>query len=812
MKKRTRIPIALVLFSFLFSCSVVKAPRAADEPSPTNANLVIAVAAPKSVSSSQADVTGMDLAVKSADGSRTIGTRHWDKAGSVDSFAFSLELNKGYRLDVTQYYVDSNGRLESAADAPYAFGVKAGRVTTITVTPGGIAVIDIPSGGSDGFSVSGTVRSGGAPLSGVAVSLGGGTSVQTDANGYFEFDGLRPGPYRISTSKANVTIIPDSYSRNVTVTDRDVASLGFTAFDLNAAYACAVQGKGHISPMNNQAVASVLGVVTLVDAKQFYMQNPDPDEDPATSEGILVYSGAAPQVAVGDWVSVSGTVSEYYPNGASYGGLSVTEIKSPTVALLSRGHPLPDPIVIGTGGRVPPSSVICDDAVSGLVDGSAFDPDSDGIDFYESLECMRVRINDGRVVNPTIDYASSGYRETYLVGDGGANATGLTARGGIGVSENDFNPEIIDVNDKFAPYAVDAKVGDRFPGAIVGVLDYSYGVYKVFATGTLPTLAPGTLPKETTALVGSGSSLTVASFNAENISPADPALKFERCADAIVNSMKSPDILVICEVQDDNGPAAGGVGASATWNAIVAAVAAGGGPAYQYREIDPENNKDGGAPDGNIRQGFLFNPGRVQFVDRPGGAATAATTVASEGGKAAISYSPGRIDPTNAAFADSRKPLVGEFSFQGRKVYVIANHLNSKGGDSPLWGRSQPPILSSESQRLAQAQAIAGFVGQILSIEPDANVVIGGDLNDFEFSAPIRALLGTNLKDLVSELPKADRYTYVYSGNSQVLDHIIVSNGLYAGNPGIDIVHIDAEYPDSERVSDHDPLVARFSF
>jgi uncharacterized protein len=800
---------------FLLSCAVAKGPEPANDPTTADANMVITVDVSQSraISSGEADVVGMDLDIKNADGGQTIASKHWEKTVSVNSFSFCLELNKNYRLDVTHYYYDADNAMKSAADAPYPFSVKPGRVTLIKVIPGGIAVIDVPPEGSNGLRISGTIRRDGAPLAAVAVSLEGtASSTQTDSNGYFEFGGLDPGAYALLTSKTGVTIIPDSYSRKVELVDHDATSRNFSAFDFNAAYINAIQGRGHLSSFNGQTVSSLIGVVTLVDAKQFTMQNPDPDSDSSTSEGILVYLNAVPQVAVGDWVSVSGTVSEYYPNGASYGGLSVTEIKSPSVSLLSRGHALPAPVVIGTGGRVPPNAVICDDAVSGIVDASPFDPENDGIDFYESLEFMRVQINDGRVVNPTIFYSSSDYRETYLLGDDGANATGLTARGGIGISENDFNPEIIAINDKFKPYLVDAQVNDRFPGAIVGVLDYTYGIFKIFATETIPTLVPGSLPKETTNLSGTGSKLTVASFNTENISPADPALKFERCADAIVNAMESPDIIVICEVQDDNGPAAGGTGASATWNAIIAAVSAKGGPAYLYREIAPENNADGGAPDGNIRQGFLFNPARAEFIDRPGGDANAATTVSNDGGSASISFSPGRIDPANSAFADSRKPLVGEFSFQGRKVYVIGNHLNSKGGDAPLWGRSQPPLLASETQRLAQAQAIAGFVGQILAIEPNANIVIGGDLNDFEFSRPIRALLGANLRDLVDDVPKADRYTYLYSGNSQVLDHLIVSESMYAKNPEIDIVHIDAEYPDALRVSDHDPLVARFTF
>ena len=74
------------------------------------------------------------------------------------------------------------------------------------------------------------------------------------------------------------------------------------------------------------------------------------------------------------------------------------------------------------------------------------------------------------------------------------------------------------------------------------------------------------------------------------------------------------------------------------------------------------------------------------------------------------SFSPGRIEPGNTAWNSSRKPLVGEFSFRGERVIIINNHFNSKGGDQPLYGLNQPPVLSSETQRRQQAQLVNTFV------------------------------------------------------------------------------------------------------
>jgi predicted extracellular nuclease len=106
---------------------------------------------------------------------------------------------------------------------------------------------------------------------------------------------------------------------------------------------------------------------------------------------------------------------------------------------------------------------------------------------------------------------------------------------------------------------------------------------------------------------------------------------------------------------------------------------------------------------------------------------------------------------------------------------------------------------------------VAGFVAELLAAEPAARVVVTGDFNDFEHSAPLAALETAELADLVLRLPEDDRYTYVYLGNSQVLDHVLVSPAL-AGAAEVDAVHLDAEFPATDRASDHDPVIVRFAF
>jgi hypothetical protein len=178
---------------------------------------------------------------------------------------------------------------------------------------------------------------------------------------------------------------------------------------------------------------------------------------------------------------------------------------------------------------------------------------------------------------------------------------------------------------------------------------------------------------------------------------------------------------------------------------------------------------------------------------------------------AELSFSPGRIDPANTAWFESRKPLVAEFLFNQRKLFVVGNHFNSKSGDSYLFGRLQPPPLISEVQRIQQAQVVNDFVDSILTLDPTALIVVAGDLNDFQFSNPLLALEGGVLTNLHNTNPIEDRYTYIYDGNSQALDHILVSSKLSAADAILDVVHVNAEYDHLERISDHDPVLARFT-
>jgi uncharacterized protein len=573
-----------------------------------------------------------------------------------------------------------------------------------------------------------------------------------------------------------------------------------------------IQGAEHLSPYQGRVVSVGPAIVTAVRSNGFYMQDETPDADDATSEGIFVFTDAAPTVGMGARVTVQGAVTEFRPGctpscgatASAFDNLTTTELTAPVVSVLATDNPLPSAVVLGNqpGQRSAPLQVISD---SGM---SSFDPVSDGIDFYESLEGMRVQIDRAEVIDPTRTF--DGATPSLEIGVLARVDAGLrTARGGISIAQADFNPERVFLSNALVSNFPSVNVGDRFDGAVVGVFDYSFANYKLLVTEALPAVVSGDLVQETTPLaVTLPQQLTIASMNVENLDAGDDPLKLSELAKIVVERLLSPDLIALEEVQDNNGATNDGVvDATTTLSTFASAIANAGGPSYAFRQIDPVNNADGGEPGGNIRVAFLFRTDRgLAFVDRGSATATSANSVELNNGAPQLALSPGRIDPENSAWRASRKPLAGEFTFRGRRLFVIANHFNSKGGDDPLFGRTQPPVLASEAQRVQQATVLARFVDGILQADSEALVVALGDFNDFSFSAPLLALQDVGLVDLIHTLPANERYTYLYQGNSQDLDHILVSPAL-SSLATYDIVHVNAEF--AAQASDHDPAVVR---
>src|SRR5690625_1288817 len=196
----------------------------------------------------------------------------------------------------------------------------------------------------------------------------------------------------------------------------------------------AVQGNGLVSPLTGDRVHGVPGIVTFVTSSGFYLQDPAGDGDPATSDAVFVYTHGRPSVHVGEAVEVSGEVREYQPGSRKTHNLTVTEIHPQSIRPVKGGGSRIKPAIIGAKGRAPPKT-----RIAGPV------PGNNGIAFYESLEGMRVQVQNPQVTGPTNQYG-----EIWVVADAGAHATGMNPSGGITLCRahgtTDYNPERIRVD------------------------------------------------------------------------------------------------------------------------------------------------------------------------------------------------------------------------------------------------------------------------------------------------------------------------------------------------------------------------------
>ena len=359
-------------------------------------------------------------------------------------------------------------------------------------------------------------------------------------------------------------------------------------------------------------------------------------------------------------------------------------------------------------------------------------------------------------------------------------------------------------------------MGAVFSEPIVGVVDYDFGNYRIQPLKK-PVLSQNVPFKPNDARgVQKDWELAVATYNLENFTSLHVVERSRQIAREIVELLKAPDILVLQEIMDDDGSLdSGQVSAEGNLASLIDDIVdvSKGQVVYSALNIDPLHNADGGIEGGNIRTAILYRTGRgLSLPAAPTGKADEEVGLWNENGRAMLTLNPGRIWPGNSAFFDSRKPIIAQFVFNDQDLYIIGNHFNSKGGDGPLYGDQQPPQRPSERQRIAQAKAVNGFVRDILDINPKALIVVLGDLNDFPWSASMETLEGGLLENLSYTLAENQRFTYLYEGNGQILDQILVSKALTPRLKSYEVVHINSLTLPRDASSDHDPVVAVFDF
>jgi predicted extracellular nuclease len=341
-------------------------------------------------------------------------------------------------------------------------------------------------------------------------------------------------------------------------------------------------------------------------------------------------------------------------------------------------------------------------------------------------------------------------------------------------------------------------VGDTLAD-VIGVLRYDYGNYEVAATEPI-AVTPRPYTGARTRLGRREGTLTIATYNVLNLSPtAEDSLQRRLLGRQLVDALGAPEIVALQEIQDASGERDDGVtDATPTLRALIDAVRAAGGPAYRAFDVPPTDGRPGGAPGGNIRNAFLYDPGSVRLVGYFSLTAARLT-------KAGIRHA--------EAFRESRDPLLAEFDVGGGRIVLINNHLTSRYGSTPTYGAVQPFVQAGEEERGRQTRALNAYAADLLRRRPDVGVVVLGDMNTFEFTDDLAALLPGRpplLHPLIIDIPLAQRYSYNYEGNSQTLDHVFVSESLRSGAE-VEIVHLNTDRPTvpGQVASDHDPVVVR---
>jgi predicted extracellular nuclease len=423
---------------------------------------------------------------------------------------------------------------------------------------------------------------------------------------------------------------------------------------------------------------------------------------------------------------------------------------------------------------------------------------------------MRLEVPAGTAVGP------SSSRGDFVLRPDGAPQVLRTVAGGVLLPESGPSLDRVLFGRTFGGEVSPVDVGARVAGPTVGIVDYSWGSYRVRPLAPPAVEAPGRGCDVVTPLAGDRSRLTVATLNVENLSVAGPAERFARIGALVARRMRGPDVVALEEVQDDSGPAGKGDGvvtSRKTLEALVDGIAAAGGPRYEAAWIDPVEGKEGGQPGGNIRVALLFNPARVTLARRGEAGPLDATEPEGRGKDLRLTLSPGRVAPRSTAFSPTegegvRRSLAAELLFRGKRLFVVANHLSSKSDDDRSFGATQPPRSPTASRRLAQAREVRSFVERLLAADPGARVVVLGDLNDFEHAEAVRHLGAPPLENLVLRVPPESRYTFNFEGASQMLDHVVVSPAL-ARDAEIELLHANSDCSDAKRTSDHDPIVTR---
>jgi hypothetical protein len=567
-----------------------------------------------------------------------------------------------------------------------------------------------------------------------------------------------------------------------------------------------IQGTGTASPLDGQTVTTS-GIVTLLKtstnnggpANGFFLQTPDAsvDADPNTSEGIFVFTSSVPTVAVGDSVSVTGTVDEFF---------ELTEITSVSnVSINSSGNPLPAPI--------PLTPTILD--ATGL-------PNQPQLEKFEAMRMsaqslVSVAPNDNFFdVFTVLDGVPRPFREPGIEISLPVPPDPTSGVPDAGIPRWDENPErlLLDTNARagapLLPYTSNVLFSN-----VTGPLDFSFGEYRLIPDNALtasPNMSAVPVPSPL------GNEFTVANFNIENF--ANNGTQRLKASLAIRNVMLYPDIIGHEEIFD-----LASLQALATQVNNDAIADGDPNPVYEARLIP--------AATGTQHVGFLVKTARVQIDG-----------VTQE--RASDTF----INPLTGLpeTLHDRPPLVLQATVDPTgpnptPVIVVVNHTRSfiDIDDDP-----SPPGEGARvrAKRKAQGESIAGLFQELQSNNPLTSIIAVGDYNAFQFNDgytdPIATMKGNPTPDeqvvvdqspdlvdpdffnLTDFAPASEQYSFIFEGTPQVLDHVLLNRFALVRFSRFAVARFDADFPTTpasafasnaaipEAVSDHDAPVAYF--
>ncbi len=538
----------------------------------------------------------------------------------------------------------------------------------------------------------------------------------------------------------------------------------------------AIQGSGMASPWANQTVTTTGNVVTAVGPQGFFIQTPDgsDDGDPETSEGLYVYTGAAPAVSVGDVVDVTGLVVEFY---------DMTELTA-------------NPSVTVTGTASLPVPVVFD-----ATNPSPNQPQPENA--KERYESMLVAFT-GTATGPADRW---GDVAVVASGQRAYREPGIAYPGEPGLPVWDGNPEIFEVEPEAlggTPAAVPAGASVTAEGPFA----FSYGDYQVWPTVFDFTGQPQVVPVRERAAgeFSIGTQNLYRLFDdVDDPSINDPVPTTQEYQDRLAKfsllirtALRSPDVLVVQEAENLH-----------VLQDLAARIQA-DDPSVVYTAYLVEGNDPGGIDTGMLVRDTV----QVNSVTQVGASAT-------------FTFGGNTYDTW------SRPPLVlkGSYIANGAPfpITVVGVHCRSRlgiEGDAGAFARQK---------RYEQATWLADWLQAEQTADPTERIVVAGDFNAFEFTdgyvdvvgivkgdpdpagalIPSPDLVDPDLVDRTLDLPAAERYSYVTSGTAEAIDHILTAAPLADWVRGFAYARHSADAPASLaadpttplRASDHDGAV-----